>query len=490
MDLYTLNLKNIRHPNQQKFSVGQIIFWGVTLVLAVSFFFFVRHLTACWQLTALPGTPPSYCGENLESHQGIPDLNIDGAPITDIPSDVESPQIEMPQWDGGSRINIVFFGLRGGDISGDDCPACTDTIMLLTIDPVTKTAGMLSIPRDMWVNIPGFGYSRINTAWTLGEGAKLPGGGPGLAMETVSQFIGVPVHYYVQVDFGTFVSFINMIGGIDVYVGEKMVLDPAGTGQDHFVLTPGDIRHLTGKRALAYARCRHESQGCSGGDVGRAKRQQQVIMAIRDKVFDPITFPELLAQAPEIYQTFSAGIHTNMSFEDALKLAVLAKDIPIESIKQGVIDNNMAVFANVTLNGVPASVLRPIPDMIRILRDEIFIPGGPLSPLAQGDATTLMQSDAARIRVTNNTYTADLDVRTANFLTAQGMQVTDYGIPTGWSEQTVLILHSPKLYALRYLTETFGVVSNQIVIQPDPAATADIEIRIGEDWVSKLPTGY
>jgi hypothetical protein len=169
---------------------------------------------------------------------------------------------------------------------------------------------------------------------------------------------------------------------------------------------------------------------------------------------------------------------------------VLAKDIPIESIKQGVIDNNMAVFANVTLNGVPASVLRPIPDMIRILRDEIFIPGGPLSPLAQGDATTLMQSDAARIRITNNTYTADLDGRTANFLMAQGMQVTDYGIPTGWSEQTALIVYSPKLYALRYLTETFGVGSNQIVIQPDPAATVDIEIRIGEDWVGKLPTGY
>jgi LCP family protein required for cell wall assembly len=361
MDLYTLNLKNIRYTNQQKFSVGQIIFWVVTLILAVSFFFFVRRMTACWQLTGLPGIPPSYCAGNLESQPDIPDLNIDGVPITDIPSDVEAPQIEMPQWDGGSRINIVFFGLRGGDISGDDCPACTDTIMLLTIDPVTKTAGMLSIPRDMWVNIPGFGYSRINTAWTLGEGAKLPGGGPGLAMETVSQFIGVPVQYYVQVDFGTFVSFINMIGGIDVYVDEKMVLDPAGTGQDHFVLTPGDFRHLTGKRALAYARCRHESQGCSGGDVGRAKRQQQVIMAIRDKVFDPIYFPELLAQAPEIYQTFSAGIHTNMSFEDALKLAVLAKDTPIESIKQGVIDNNMAVFANVTLNGVPASVLRPRP---------------------------------------------------------------------------------------------------------------------------------
>jgi hypothetical protein len=174
-----------------------------------------------------------------------------------------------------------------------------------------------------------------------------------------------------------------------------------------------------------------------------------------------------------------------------LKLAVLAKDIPIESIKQGVIDNNMAVFANVTLNGVPASVLRPIPDMIRILRDEIFIPGGPLSPLAQGDATTLMQSDAARIRITNNTYTADLDGRTANFLTVQGMQVTDYGTPTEWSEQTVLILYSPKLYALRYLTDIFGITgSQQVIIKPDPDATVDIEIRIGEDWVGKLPVGY
>jgi anionic cell wall polymer biosynthesis LytR-Cps2A-Psr (LCP) family protein len=92
--------------------------------------------------------------------------------------------------------------------------------------------------------------------------------------------------------------------------------------------------------------------------VGRAKRQQQVIMAIRDKVFDPISFPKLLAQAPEIYQTFSAGIHTNMSFEDALKLAMLAKDIPIEGIKQGVIDNNMASFANVTQWG---SCQRPGP---------------------------------------------------------------------------------------------------------------------------------
>jgi len=398
--------------------------------------------------------------------------------------------MELPQWDGASRINIAFFGLRGDDGQGEGCPTCTDTIMVLTVDPVTKTAGMLSIPRDMWVNIPSAGYSRINTAWAIGENAKLPGGGPALAMQTVSQFIGVPIHYYVQVDFGTFVSFINLIGGIDVYVEERMVLDPLGEGPDHFVLKPGDYRHLTGPRALAYARCRHESQGCSGGDVGRAKRQQQVILAIRDKVLEPETFATLITQAPQLYAEFSSGIHTNMSLEDAIQLAVLAKDIRVDDIKRGVIDNTMAIPADTTINGVPANVLRPVPDLIRILRDEIFVPGGPLSPMAQGDAVTLMQSEEVKIRLINNTYTAGLEERTASFLTAQGMQVVEYGPPTNASTTTKIILYSSKLYALRYLTETFGVGSQQIVIQPDPTSMVDIEIRLGEDWVGKLPDGY
>ncbi|MFZ5902738.1 MAG: LCP family protein [Chloroflexota bacterium] len=467
------------------------LYTSLALGLATTAFFFMRYMTACWQLTSLPGVPPAYCHSSLERPFELSGLEGTDTPTSPVPSEVPAPEMDLPQWDGGSRINIAFFGLRGGDIRDEGCPACTDTIILLTIDPLSKTAGMLSIPRDLWVNIPGFGYSRINTAWTMGEAAKLPGGGPGLAMETVSQLIGVPVHYYVQVDFGTFVSFINLIGGIDVYVEQRMVLDPTGSGQDHFVLQPGDFRHLTGKRALAYARCRDESQGCSDGDVGRARRQQQVILAIRDKVFDPVAFSKLLTQAPALYAEFSSGIHTNLSLEDAIKLAALAKDIPLESIKQGVIDNNMAVFATVTLNGVPASVLRPVPDLIRVLRDEIFTAGGPVSPLAQGNPAMLMQAEAARVRIVNNTYTAELEVRTANFLRAQGMQVEEFGYPTGWSEQTLLVIYTPKLYTLRYLADLFGIKSSyQIVMRPDPAATVDFEIRIGEDWVGKLPEGY
>ncbi|MBI5824437.1 MAG: LCP family protein [Chloroflexi bacterium] len=475
---------NIYHPFWR--SLAYWIFVTAAMLVA---FFIVRKLTLCWTLTSLPGVPPAECAFQNQPSSDLP-ASPNTATTNDLPIELSAPEMELPQWDGASRINIAFFGLRGDDGQREGCPTCTDTIMVLTVDPVTKTAGMLSIPRDMWVNIPGAGYSRINTAWAIGENAKLPGGGPALAMQTVSQFIGVPIHYYVQVDFGIFVSFINLIGGIDVYVEERMVLDPLGGGQDHFVLKPGDYRHLTGPRALAYARCRHESQGCSGGDVGRAKRQQQVILAIRDKVLEPETFATLITQAPQLYAEFSSGIHTNMSLEDAIQLAVLAKDIRVDDIKRGVIDTTMAIPADTTINGVPANVLRPVPDLIRILRDEIFVPGGPLSPLAQGDPVTLMQSDQAKIRIINNTYTAGLEERTASFLTAQGMQVVEYGPPTGASNTTKIILYSSKLYALRYLTELFGVESSQIIIQPDPASTVDIEIRIGEDWITRLPAGF
>jgi hypothetical protein len=224
--------------------------------------------------------------------------------------------------------------------------------------------------------------------------------------------------------------------------------------------------------------------------VGRAKRQQQVILAIRDKVLEPETFAALITQAPQLFAEFSSGIHTNMPLEDAIQLAVLAKDIRVNDIKRGVIDNTMAIPADTTINGVPANVLRPVPDLIRILRDEIFVPGGPLSPMAEGDPATLMQSDQARVRIINNTYMPDLEQRTAAYLNAQGMLVVEIGMPTGYTSRTKVILYSSKLYALQYLKDLFGLESPQIVIQPDPASTVDIEIRLGEDWVGRVPAGY
>jgi len=489
-----------RFPKSLKFSTikripaRQWILWGAALVAAVGLFLFVRSFVACWRLTALPGIPPSTCEGASTSLPGTPLIDNNQAASSLPTQAVDAPKVPTPHWDGGSRINIVFFGLRGGDpATSADCPLCMDTIIVFTLDPIAKTAGMINVPRDLFVNIPGFGFSRINPAWTDGERAKLPGGGPALAMKTVSHFLGVPIQYYAQVDFDTFVQFIDMMHGVDVYNDENLFLQKLGGGRDGIRITCCGMRHLGGPAALAYARCRDPEQGCNDADIGRSRRQQKIILGIRQKVFSPKYFPSLIAQAPQLYQLFSSGIHTNLSLEDGIKLAYLAKDIPLSQIKQGLIDDQMVIYGNVKFEkGPAASILMPIPDKIRELRDQIFATGGLASPMAQGDPKSLMQADAARLRVTNSTHTADLDGRTANFLIAQGMNVTERGAPTGASNQTIVVVYSPKLYALRYLISPLGMIthSSQIVFQPDLSQTVDLEIRLGNDWVGRLPAGH
>lgn len=496
------SLKDIRLPNLggvtsrlQRLGVPRIVLGVIALVVAIGFFVAVRSLTECWRITELPGIPLPSCAGTAVNALGTPVLTAQGTAAVNAPPPPEAsaPDVTYPEWDGGSRINIVFFGLRGGEASGAGCPLCTDTIIVFTVDPISRTAGLISVPRDLYVSIPGgFGQSRINTAWTIGVANNLPGGGPGEAMRTVSQVLGVPIQYYIQVDFDTFVQFINMLHGIDVYNNENLFLQKLGGGRDGIRLTCCGIRHLSGDAALAYARCRDVSQGCSDGDVGRAYRQQQVIMGIRARVLNPNRFPDLMAQAPQLYNTFSAGIHTNMALQDAIKLAALVSTIPQDKIKQGVIDNSMLTPANVTLGGANAAVYLPVPDKIRVLRDQIFSSSGPTSPMAQGDPKVLMQADSARVEVVNDSYTAGLDSRTANFLQAAGMQVIGRGPSTGALNQTVVIVYSPKLYALRYLMQPLGMITapNQILFKPDPNSPVDLEIRLGNDWAPKLPAGY
>src|SRR6266498_1527831 len=475
----------------QWFLIRRIAFWGVVLAAAVGLFFFVRAFTICWRLTSLAGIPPASCAGEAVSPLETPvvgnNQNTPSPTLTPEPS--ESEDIEYPTWDGASRINILFVGFRGGQPTEADCPFCTDTLILLTVDPITKTAGMLSIPRDMWVNIPGFGYSRINTAYSSGEGSKLPGGGPELARKTVEQFLGVPIQYYAQVDFNTFAQFIDEIGGIDIFNDENLRLDQVGSGKDKIKLTCCGMRHLRGEVALAYARCRDEGQGCKDGDIGRARRQQKVILAIREKVLSPEVFPVLIGKAQTLYEQFSAGIRTNMPFDTALRLGILAKDIPVESIKNGVIDYSMVTLDNVTLGGANAAVMKPLPDKIRELRDQVFTSGGALSPLAaQNDPAALMQADGARVRILNGSYSPGLDVNTGNYLLTQGVPVTEVGAADRAYDATVLVLYSPKLYTLKYLQTVFGITENALIwIKPDPTSTVDVEVRLGNNWANSNP---
>lgn len=482
----------INFPKSMKFerpSLRTAIFWAVIVILAVSTFVFARNLTTCWVITPLPGSPPADCGTIASDPNGLTITNSEGTPVPgveNLPDPVIVPDSDLPPaWDGASRITVLVLGLDARDVN-EKAPR-SDTMILLTIDPLTKTAGMLTILRDMWVNIPGFGYNKINTAYSYGEAYNLPGGGPVLALKTVEQFIGVDIQYYAQIDFNTFVQFIDRIGGIEIYNDEKLLLDPIGPGKK-IVLTPGGIRPLNGWKTLAYVRCRYESQGCKDGDIGRARRIQKVILAIRDKVLDPANFPTLVSQADDFYNEFSAGIRTNMPLDTAIQLAVLAKDIPIASIEQGHMDTTMFAFDTVTLGGVDESVLKPLPDMIRVLSLEIFTSAGATSPLAQGDLTTLMQTDAARVRLLNGSFSPNLEVNTGNYFIAQGMAVTEVAPADRAYDRTVIVLYSPKLYTLKYLQSVFSINSStQIFIQPDPTSAVDIEVRLGNDWANNNP---
>lgn len=478
------SLKNIK-LGRFSLSPGQIIFWGIAVAVTIGAFFFARGLITCWTLTPLAGTPPSNCGTVTGGLTG-PTVNAEGtkiAPVADLPPTVTIPDSNLPPaWDGASRITVLIIGLDYRDYLANDGPPRSDTMILLTIDPLSKTAGMLSIPRDMWVNIPGFGYSRINTAYASGEGNKLPGGGPELARKTVEQFIGVPVQYYAQIDFNTFAQFIDRIGGIDIHSTEDLRLDPVGGGKDKIKITCCGIRHLGGEAALAYARFRKDKEG----DIARAERQQKVILAIRDKVLSPENFPVLITQAQAFYNEFSSGIRTNMPLDVALRLGVLAKDIPVESIKKGVIDYTMVTLNNTTLGGQSADVMKPLPDKIRVLRDEVFTSGGAVSPLAaKGDPTALMQADGARVRILNGSFTPNLDYNTGAYLQKQGMQIVGIGAAEQAYNQTIITVYAPKLYTLKYLQTLLKISSStQIVIKPDPTSQVDIDVRLGNDWAN------
>ncbi len=162
-----------------------------------------------------------------------------------------------------------------------------------------------------------------------------------------------------------------------------------------------------------------------------------------------------------------------------------------EYIKLGVIDFTMVTLDNVTVNGQNQEIFKPIPDQIRVLRDEIFTSSGALSPLATGDPVTLMKADAARVRVLNGSGVGGVEARTYNYLGSQGMAVTEAGVADRAYSNTAIVLYSGKLYTLRYLVTLFGINSaSQITIKSDPASTVDVEIRLGADWVSKIPPGF
>jgi LCP family protein required for cell wall assembly len=215
------------------------------------------------------------------------------------------------------------------------------------------------------VIIPGIGRDRINTAFVYGSAGNNPAGGAELAKQTVEYNLGVPVHHYVMVDFNAVTQGIDAIGGIDVNVPTE-IYDPTfpnmDYGYDPLYIAAG-LQHFDGTTALKYARTRHQDN-----DFNRARRQQQVVMATRDKVLG-LGIGEMIDQAPTLFQQLSQSFRTDLSLNDIVSLGKAASEIPSENIRNEVIDHNYVTNYRTEMG---ASVLIPINDLIAPLLQEMF----------------------------------------------------------------------------------------------------------------------
>ncbi len=235
-------------------------------------------------------------------------------------------------WQGDNRVNILLMGIHRRP--GESFISRTDSIMLMSIDPKTNSASILSIPRDLYVLIPGRGRDRINTAFVYGSAGDNPVGGAALAMQTVEYNLGVRVNHYILVDFSAVINGINTLGGIDVNV-PFTINDPTYPDMDYGfdpLFIPAGLQHMDGLTALKYARTRHVDN-----DFGRAQRQQQVMLAARSKAIG-LGIPSLAARAPTLYQQLENGIRTDLSLDQLVKLALTASDIPSANIRSEVLD--------------------------------------------------------------------------------------------------------------------------------------------------------
>lgn len=304
---------------------------------------------------------------------------------------IDPPAAGQAQWAGAERVSILLLGIDERESQAG--PWRTDTMIALMVDPVARTAAGLSIPRDLWVNIPGLEQSgKINTAHFLGDATQYPGGGPALALATVQATLDVPMQYYVRVNFSAFEKLIDSIGGIDVDVPapiDDLLYPDSGYGYEPLYIPAGRI-HLDGRLALKYARTRHGPWG----DFERMPRQQQVILAVRDKLTQGGLLPNLVAQAGPLFQTLGESIQTNLTLDQLVQLGQLGAQIEPDRIQLQTVGPGLILPLHVD-SSPPQDALVLKPDVSRQLRAYLLGGGAivatitPSAPFVAGGASGL-----------------------------------------------------------------------------------------------------
>jgi LCP family protein required for cell wall assembly len=368
-------------------------------------------------------------------------------------------QTVLPDWQGTERINILLLGID----KRDDEPlegTRSDTMIVASIDPVTKSAALISLPRDMWVNIPGCTYAQGCSGGQQRINVAHAAGGPKLAVQTVSTDFGVPIQYYARVDFRGFEQLVDTVGGVVIDVDYPVKDDEYPTddyGYQRIYFAPGP-QLMDGHTALAYARSRH---GMS--DFARANRQQKVIVSLRSRALQL----NMLSKAPDLVSIIQKSLSTDLTPVQMLSLGKLVSQIDRERIISKVIDTN---YVSPFKGADGADLLQPNYPAIRQAIDAA----------QRAAAHPELQ---AKIEVLNGSGTVGLGQKAADYLTAQGFNVVRIAAAerSDYRSSLVQVLTQDK-GAAQALATTLHVPSTAIATVPTPDAAADIRIVLGQDF--------
>jgi len=239
-----------------------------------------------------------------------------------------------------SYVSFLFLGIGGADYPGG---SLTDSIQVVIIDKETKDIYLVSLPRDLWVNNGNCGYQKINTMFWCGESYYQNGGQ--FAKDKVSEVLGIPINYYVRMDFEGFRNLIDTLGGLDINV-EKDFNDYMAP----LYLSAG-WHHLDGATVLNYARSRY-----TDSDFDRSRRQQQVIMSLKDKFLQDRIYLNPF-KIYQIVKILADHLRTDAEYREAISYIGMMSKLKIKN--NYVIDNRKDnLLYSTTLNG--AYVLLPI----------------------------------------------------------------------------------------------------------------------------------
>jgi len=460
------------------------------LVIFLAAFFYASFLFFRTARTIMLASPqasqnPLLIGKKEDGLQMIP---------ADSPGGPDSPQTQgagagQPPnqpvidsfWSRQKPLNILLLGID--QRPGEKGYYRTDTMILLHINPKSGTVGMLSFPRDLWVDVPGYWETRINSAHVIGDAYDYPGGGPELAKKTVENLIGQPVDYFVRINFEGFRKLMEEIGCIDIDV-PKLIDDPTfpddNYGYDPLHIEPGHYC-MDADLALKYARTRHVDS-----DFGRMQRQQQVIMAIKNKVLDAGELPHLVARAPALLNILSDAIQTDIPLSKMISLSNMARKMDLNNIHRLIIDVNM-VEPTITEKG--ASVLMPKMDIIQAAIQNFFagdtqadLPT-PIAPDAPDAPAATSAQESVRIVVLDGSGTAGIEKKLADILISHGYNVvgTSQADRSNYAE-TQLVTGSNQEPVIRDLANLLGVADQNIRPGAPEQLQTDIVIIIGADF--------